>query len=417
MQARLPSYLAFVVVLTGFSFGEVNVDADDPNIQYSGRIDFSDSKAVRFEWTGVYIRARFSGTTLGVRLDDGNGNYNVFIDGALDTIFVTKGGMFGVSEYMVQGLSAGEHTVLLTRRNEGYSGPATFRGFILDDGAGLLALADKPERKIQFIGDSYSAGLNNESDGSECDTRAMSNSYVAFPALTGRALDAEYHVLAKSGAGVVRNYGSPTTVDPNAYPSRYARLFPSVSSSVWDSTSWVPDVVVICLGLNDFTSDPKPTAAQWKDSLRVLIGRVRTACPGAEILCVGELFNPQVTQTRLAVQEEESEGHTDIHYCLLPHVSGGGVCGHPNLETHQQYANIITAAIQGITGWQGTPVVEHTPSPVDHHGVAGSVAATYHVITPSGVRIENRNLHAVYDLRGRLLRAGTPRPVRRGLVR
>src|SRR5262245_21850976 len=39
-------------------------DADDPNIQYVGRINFTNPKQVRFDLSAVSITARFTGTAV-----------------------------------------------------------------------------------------------------------------------------------------------------------------------------------------------------------------------------------------------------------------------------------------------------------------------------------------------------------------
>jgi len=46
----------------------VEIPADDPNIQYYGRWDFSDPLAPSHSWPGVYIHARFEGSSIGVRM-------------------------------------------------------------------------------------------------------------------------------------------------------------------------------------------------------------------------------------------------------------------------------------------------------------------------------------------------------------
>ena len=61
--------------------------ANNPDIQYFGRWDMSDSLHPRYSWPGVYIYAEFSGTAIGVRLTDGTNYFNVYIDGKLQSIF------------------------------------------------------------------------------------------------------------------------------------------------------------------------------------------------------------------------------------------------------------------------------------------------------------------------------------------
>lgn len=61
---KIFSYLIIIVVfqlVTSCEFFEVSshIDADDPNIEYIGRFDFSNPKSVRFDWPGVQIKSAF----------------------------------------------------------------------------------------------------------------------------------------------------------------------------------------------------------------------------------------------------------------------------------------------------------------------------------------------------------------------
>ncbi len=80
-------FIIFLTLITCSStiLPSVTVPADDPNIQYFGRWDFSDPKAPTHSWPGVYVYAVFDGTSIGVVLDDNFNYYNVFID---DTLFI-----------------------------------------------------------------------------------------------------------------------------------------------------------------------------------------------------------------------------------------------------------------------------------------------------------------------------------------
>src|SRR5688572_24943900 len=89
---------------------------DDPRIQYTGRIDFSDPQAPRFDWPGVSITLRFKGDAVGFRLQDGGNDYNLAIDAKPATVFATEARK---TDYIFSGLSRGTHTAVLSKRTEG----------------------------------------------------------------------------------------------------------------------------------------------------------------------------------------------------------------------------------------------------------------------------------------------------------
>src|SRR5690606_16934421 len=132
----------------------VDVAADDPNIRYNGRFDFADPKKPRFDWPGTGIQARFTGASVAVRISGGENEFNVLIDGELKARLSMQNGK---SEYVAaEGLAAGEHTLELVKRTEGFNGIAVFEGLRLADGGALLPPPARPSHKIQFFGDSYS---------------------------------------------------------------------------------------------------------------------------------------------------------------------------------------------------------------------------------------------------------------------
>jgi len=381
-MCRLALILSSVAALAQLASAAVTIDADNALIQYTGRCDFSNPKAVRFEWTGVYIKASFEATSVGVRLDDGANSFSVYIDGQLRTVLVTTGG--SQTYTVATGLAAGTHTLLLAKRTESYGNIVTFRGLELSDGGQLVASAPRSGRRIQFIGDSFTSGAYDESDGVTCDDRQYTNSYLAFAAYAACSLQADYHLLSRGGIGLVRNYGSPNTTDPNAYPSLYGRLFPS-QSQAFDSASWVPQLVVICLGLNDFTSQPNPSATEWKGGLLTLINRVRVAAPGAGIMCVGERFDPQITYTREVVLAERTAGRTDVYYCNFTN-TGTYVCDHPHVSEQHRIAGVLVRAVTQFLGWTATTGIAPPPASRAQSGAA-SLSPVRLLVQQGGIRL------------------------------
>ena len=132
----------------------VIVTADDPRIQYTGRIDFSDPKRPRFDWPAVTIEANFTGTSLGLLLQDGQNSYNVYINGE-HSLLNTR---LGQESYLVaEGLPEGAHSLRMVKRTETFYGTPTFLGLTLDPGKDLAAPPERSTRRIEFIGDSNTA--------------------------------------------------------------------------------------------------------------------------------------------------------------------------------------------------------------------------------------------------------------------
>lgn len=358
------SVLVFLAASAAQAF--VNIPANNPNIQYSGRFDFANPLAPRFDWPGVSILAVFQGTSVGIRLTDGNSNYNAFIDGALNQVIATT----GATQYDITGLSPGTHTLLLTRRNEGYFGIATFNGLVLEDGMTLLAPPAPPIRRIEYVGDSITCGYGNESATVTCNAaqyRAFENNYLTYAALSARAVCAEYHIVSYSGKGMVRNYGDVNPTSPDPMPYIYPQLLVNQASPSYNFSQWIPDAVVIFLGTNDFSTTPQPSQAVFQTGYMNFITTLRSNYPSARIFCLSYSgVAPMAGYVSGVVTQEIGMGETNIQYVgltapLYPSQLTG--CDyHPNLTSHQISANELAAALNSGMGWSACGTPTFTPT-------------------------------------------------------
>ena len=75
--------LSVLLIFPQILHGE-KVSGDDARITYIGRTLVKDGE-VSFDWTGVYLKARFQGTYLEMKVSDtGNNYYNVWLDSPMD---------------------------------------------------------------------------------------------------------------------------------------------------------------------------------------------------------------------------------------------------------------------------------------------------------------------------------------------
>jgi hypothetical protein len=113
------------------------------------------------------------------------------------------------------------------------------------------------------------AGYGVRSETRECtkeEVRLRTDTQAAYPALVARRFDADYQVNAISGRGLVRNYGGETPEIP--LPAVYARTLPSRAGD-WRDPAWQPQVIVLGLYTNDFSTPLKP-GEKWADDARLV---------------------------------------------------------------------------------------------------------------------------------------------------
>ncbi len=222
-----------------------------------GRVTPAADGSVQYTWPGISFEGRFRGTGVGIVLDDANNDYDVQIDGTTTATLVTP----GRTTHWADGLADAEHSVRLVKRTESTWAAGRFGGFVAASGGEILGPPPARSRQIEFIGDSFTAGYGNTSGTRDCSNNGgvnrNTNADLAFGALTARGLDADYQINAFSGLGMVRNYGggSPDT----DYRTYYDRALLHVAGDVWNRpATWQPQLVVIGLGINDFSTPLNP---------------------------------------------------------------------------------------------------------------------------------------------------------------
>ncbi len=329
--------------------------SSEPGVRFVGRVETSDPAGARFAWSGSGVLARFSGTSLAVRLGGGQ-QYSVVIDGVLQPKLIPTGG----SDTLAEELAAGEHDVEIYRRTEASQGESVFMGFDLGSGQ-LLAPPPAPERRIEIIGDSISCGYGNEGPDMNCGfTPDTENHYLTYGALAARTLGAELTTVAWSGKGVVCNYGDDAMSCVDPLPTYYNRVLPNRATSEWDFSSWQPHAVVINLSTNDFSTAVDPAQADFETAYAALIERVRAAYPEAVILCtVGPLLSGADLSTARsyisnAVQARVAAGDARVKtFELAPTdpANGYGCDWHPSLRTHEIMAEALTGVLRTELGW------------------------------------------------------------------
>ena len=335
------------------------IDSDDPEIQYVGRFDFTNPKKVVFDWAGVSVRARFEGTSCSVRLDDGKNEYAVIVDNHAPRLLITDS---TTTRYIVASELSDSipHTVVIQKRTEPLVGKGAFMGFVLDKGRKLLPPDKRPDRRIEFIGNSITSGYGVEGDSADCHfTPQTENACMSYAGLTARSLNAEYFLISYSGRGVVRNYGDSNRTSPNPMPALYDRTCFFDSALKWNFARWIPQAVVINLGTNDFSTRPYPDSVVFQNAYARLIERVRSLYSGVTIFCIsGPMIGDPCTGYVKKVVEEQQKLKGRFRDVFFIEVNRSvmtdadwGCDHHPNVQGMEKMAEVIIPAVRLRMNW------------------------------------------------------------------
>jgi len=298
------------------------------------------------------VTASFTGKSCALILRDGANDYNLTVDGKPRKVLVTQKSL---ERYGIGGLSKGRHVLTLSKRTEGNYGAAVFGGLVLEEGERILPPPSSPSRRLEFIGDSISCGYGVEGPGVKCASlRPYENVDQAYERVVARRLKAECHVTAYSGKGVVRNYGDKRSASTNPMPALWERALVGEPYSKWDFNRYQPDLLVILLGSNDFSTDPHPEHGAFVEGYLNLLKSARSHYPRSAILCLVRPNIPQLAAwEREAVQKFSMAGGSKIHVSeMMTAVTEDLGCDwHPNVKAHKRLADKLEPVIRKIMRW------------------------------------------------------------------
>jgi len=335
----------------------IETPASDSRIEFTGRT-LTEGSDVTYDWAGVYFRVKFNGPYLAMKCSDTkNSWFNLWVDkemspkadrkflvAAKDTLIV-----------LAEGLGKGEHEVILQKRTEGEQGRFTVHSFVSE---GEILQADgRKERHIEFIGDSYTCGYGTESgDKDDPFLAETENCNLTYAAITSRYFGADFNLVSHSGQGVARNYDD---FRPGYnMPDRYSQTFDESKETVWNASDapYTPDVVVIYLCTNDFSTARQPHEEIFAQRYIELLKKIKSNYgENVPILCMASNVTPySFDYIRNACM---MSGLKEVYYLGLTkgvhnYEDDLGASWHPNYQGHIKVASCMIPYISTLTGWE-----------------------------------------------------------------
>lgn len=341
-----------LILFTGFSFARTLILPSEPNIRYTGRIDDRSADNYRFDWPGISIEAMFEGTSCAIQMNGAGEQFNIFIDDQPVKVIKTDSAMYKVYD-LVSGLKDTVHRLLITKRFVRKNVISEFRGIILDSGKTLLPLSSRPRYRIEFIGASTLNGFGNEASTLRCDSTVVENSSNCFDSygpVAARLLEAEYAVIALNSKGIARNWASPFIKSFNTFPEFYTRTLSNESDLTWGYDKWIPHIVVVNLGVNDFSTKPHPPSILFRNYYWAFLQFIYQIYPEVDIICLTSDKEPLRSLISDIVKQEKEQGNERIHffdYNPIP-THERGCDWHPNTVAHRKIAKKLVDKMEPI---------------------------------------------------------------------
>lgn len=353
-------FLSIVLFTSCKSNKEVIIPNTDTAIEYWGRINTTTTDSTDLHWSGTSVKLNFEGTRIQALLKDEKGDnyYNILVDN--DSAKLLR--LDNTKRYytLANNLKQGKHTVELFKRTEWDKGKTSFFGFKLNKEGKTLPKDTPKARKIEFYGNSITAGYAVEDyTGKDRPDSTYTNNYLSYAAITARHFNAEYRAICKSGIGITVSWF------PLLMPELYNRLDPNDENSIWDFSLYQPDVVVVNLFQNDSWivnmpeneefkrrfGDQKPNDTFIINAYQNFITSLRKEYPNTKIICAlgamdatkeGSKWMGFITTAVANCNDKNMYTHF-MPYKQTP--------GHPSIKEQQEIANSLIAFISKNIDW------------------------------------------------------------------
>ena len=314
------------------------------------------SSGISFSFSGTKAEIHVSHESGGISDDYDENYFTVVVDGQKvdERLTLPKTGWFTIAE----NLENTEHTIQIRRSDEGARGRVWVDNIRVDSTNGVYP-TQMPERRIEFIGDSYTVGYGNLPMGIDNEGRYGKNgdNYYTYAAYTARHYNADYQIVAYSGKGAYVNYQGSDTANEISSMLKYADVKvdgDSTNPGDWDYSSYRPQIVTVFLGTNDehgISVQDETERAEYENNFSNtytnMIKGLREKYPVAHIILISKpsgCMKEEIDE----IYSEISTTDKYIHRFVFDSFPVSGIHSHPNISEHKAMSDKLIEFIDTL---------------------------------------------------------------------
>ncbi len=352
------SVLLLVFLFLSFSSFAQKALPINNSFLYSGRVENLANDKVLLIGSASSVSFNFKGNSCAISLQSiDSWEHHNYVSLELDGVYM---GRFKIEKGAIQSFpvvaSAKKKTHCLTiyKATEASNGTVLFAGTT----AKLTTITSKNKKKIEFIGDSITCGMGNDTAAIPCGMGEwfdQHNAYWAYGPDVSRSLNADFVLSSVSGIGMYRNWNDEHLNEANM-PDVYENLYLNKDNSKPYNFTFQPDLVSICLGTNDLSNgDGKKERLPFNEAIYVsnYINFIKTVYQHAPNTRIVLLNSPMVSGDRneilvrclkkvIQAFEKDTQHKTIALFEFQPMKPNG--CGsHPDIADDAIMANQLTS--------------------------------------------------------------------------
>lgn len=223
------------------------------------------------------------------------------------------------------------------------------------------AVLNSEKRRIEVYGDSLTCGYGILGKMPCSFTPQTEDGMRTYAGLLADHFGADLQVVCVSGIGLLHDYGSESVISPVNQYKILNQSLASLPSSVWDFKAYKPDLIIIYLGANDFSTQPQPTGdlfmeyyLKYLDNIWSVYGKTN---PKKFVLNCGDRFkeNPWCSYVlHVAEQWNSVPGRPQAHVFDLAHIQTEDMDGcdyHPDVTANKLIFERMYPIIQELMNW------------------------------------------------------------------
>lgn len=244
-----------------------------------------------------------------------------------------------------------EHKIDVYKRSESLDSHIAISS-IKTDGIFVKKIVTKP-LKMEFIAASSSTGYGNLGNpNSSGKTTENSDALRGFAFLTAQAMNAEISIFSASGWGCAfSKWTSPYSLNvPDAYHYVDFR-----SDKVWVPDLYVPDIVVVNLGTNDWSYINEASGAEQDARMSAFqrkyvefLDYLHQIYPNAQIVVLyGLMHENSIYSATEAIVETAKQTNPSLQKIMI-NGDSMGYNSHPSVASHKIIAQKLTEFLKGL---------------------------------------------------------------------
>ena len=327
-----------------FNYKEISADEKD-FLKINGRTVYQNG--LYLSWSNSGVELNFTGNRVEFNFDDYTSEQPVYVRTFTEST-EQRFGLMGVTpKVILEFESENKHSVKLLRVSAGNI-PLILKSIkIFGENPEFLAAPEEKYPKIEFLGDSITAGfgvLSSQKQDTYYSYEEDSSKTYAY--LTAQLLDAEIRTVAWSGQGVYRACSGE-----EGYT--FKRIFDLTlrDRGGYDHSQWTPDVVVLNCGTNDVSGGTNEED-MYKEA-DFLINKIRNTYKNAKIVWTYGMMNSKFHKTFTElIEKKNQDGDKNLYYLPVDVITSEkneiGAIGHPNYNASLRVSKILSEFIKGI---------------------------------------------------------------------